>query len=145
ENGVLAFVLAIAVYLLLKVNREESRPVWLAAGMALGVAALTKANLLLFLPLALAWAWGRKMIWVGGGLILVLTPWVARTWRLAGEPILYSNGGFSLWTANHRLTFDYFPVTSIDDAAGPEWDDLTAAEQAEFNAVQDSQGIRQTH
>jgi hypothetical protein len=82
---------------------------------------------------------------VAAGVALLRTPWVIRTWRVVGEPILYSNGGFSLWTANHRLTFDYFPVTSIDDAAGPEWDDLTAAEQSEFNAIHDPQGIRQTH
>lgn len=100
------------------------------------------------MPFALAWVWwvnaGRKLAWVAAGVALLLTPWVIRTWRVVGEPILYSNGGFSLWTANHRLTFDYFPVTSIDEAAGPEWDDLTAAEQSEFNAIHDPQGIRQT-
>lgn len=154
ENSTLAFMLTGTVFLLLRSNRSTSPWTWLASGAMLAISALTKANLLLFIPLALIWmavfAPGnpvlrlRRLAWVALGVALALGPWVVRTWRLAGAPVLYSNGGFSLWTANHRLIFDYFPEQSIDAAARPEWDDLKPEEQREVLDIRDPQGIRQS-
>lgn len=154
ENATLAFVVAGTMLLLIRSNASASRWVWLCTGAMLALAVLTKANLGLFIPFALAWMaiaapdpllrW-RRVTWAGLGVLLVLGPWLVRTWRVAGEPILYSNAGFSLWTANHKLTFDYFPERSIDDASGPQWDDLSAEERHEFDAIVDRQGIQQTH
>jgi hypothetical protein len=119
----------------------------------LALSVLTKANLLLFVPFALVWmaffAPGdlalrtRRVLWVGLGVALLLGPWVVRTWRITGTPILYSNSGFSLWTSNHRLTFDYFPEQSIDEAHTPEWNDVKPEEQREFLALAGPQGIQQ--
>ncbi len=155
ENATLALIVAAAILLLIKSNASSSSWLWMGAGAILALAVLTKANLALFVPLALAWmaiaapgSWRQRwprVAWAGLGLAVVLGPWVIRTWRIAGEPILYSNGGFSLWTSNHRLTFDYFPELSIDAAAGPEWDDLSAEERREYDAIVDPQGVRQTH
>ena len=155
ETGTLAFVVAGAMYLLLRgagprpAAASQAAMLPLAAGAALGLCVLTKANLALFLLLALAWtavAFGvRRALWMALGAVLIVGPWVVRTWRITGEPILYSNAGFSLWTANHRLTFDYFPDRRIDDAQVPEWTDLTPAEQREFDAISDPHWIKQTH
>ncbi len=153
ETATLTFVVACTVLLLIWSNREQSPGAWLVAGCALGLTVLTKANLLLFVPLAIGWAfvgtgggWLRRIrpaLWLTVGAILILAPWMVRTWRIAGAPIIYSNGGFSLWTSNHRLTFDYFPQQSIDAASAPEWNDLSAADTQEYGAITDPQGIRQ--
>ena len=149
ENATLAFVVAGAIYLLLRSSRSGSMWLTVVAGATVGLTVLTKANLALFLVFALAWtavAYGaRRFLWMALGAVLIVGPWVVRTWRITGEPILYSNGGFSLWTANHRLTFDYFPERRIDDAQVPEWSDLTPAEQREFDAISDPHWIKQTH
>jgi 4-amino-4-deoxy-L-arabinose transferase-like glycosyltransferase len=149
ETATLAFVVAGTMYLLLRASRSDSAWLALVAGAATGLTLLTKANLALFLLFVLVWtavAFGvRRTLWMALGAALVVAPWVVRTWRITGEPILYSNGGFSLWTANHRLTFDYFPERRIDDANVPEWEDLTPKELAEFQAISDPNWIKQTH
>lgn len=149
ENATLAFVVAGVIYLLLRSSRSGSTWLTVVAGATVGLTVLTKANLALFLVCALAWtavAYGaRRFLWMALGAVLIVGPWVVRTWRITGEPILYSNGGFSLWTSNHRLTFDYFPERRIDDAQVPEWSDLTPAEQREFDAISDPHWIKQTH
>ena len=147
ETSTLAFVVAVSIYLLVRARDSASRWLWLAAGAALSLTVLTKANLLLFIPAALLWAAlfsagsrpqrAQRFLWMSLGVALLLGPWVIRTWRITGTPILYSNGGFALWTSNHRLTFDYFPERSIDDAHMPEWNDLTPAEQRDFNSLPD--------
>jgi 4-amino-4-deoxy-L-arabinose transferase-like glycosyltransferase len=155
ENATLAFVVSMSVLLLLRVHRSESRRVWVLTGMALGLTVLTKANLTSFVPLAVFWivfgvrgVWKRQMVralFVSLGVALLLCPWVLRTWRITGAPILYSNGGFSLWTANHRLTFDYFPELSIDAAQEPEWLDVPPADRHAMYELGDPQFIRETH
>ncbi len=147
ETSTLAFMVAVSVYLLIRAHDSASRWLWLAAGAALALTVLTKANLLLFVPAALLcialFSSGgrpqrvRRFLWASLGVVLLLGPWIIRTWRITGTPILYSNGGFALWTSNHRLTFNYFPERSIDDAHIPEWNDLTPAEQHEFNSLPD--------
>jgi 4-amino-4-deoxy-L-arabinose transferase-like glycosyltransferase len=154
ESATLTVVVAAAILLLIRASDARSTWRWLAAGAMLGLAVLTKANLALFAVLALIWGFLitpgtliRRLgpvLYAAIGLTLVMGPWVVRTWRVTGTPIIYSNGGFSLWTANHRLTFDYFPAQSIDAASLPEWHDLKPEEQREFNAISDPQGIRQT-
>lgn len=149
ESATLAFVVAGAMWLLLDGGRARRAWVLVAAGGAAGLTVLTKANLALFLVFALAWSGcmlGRRAWWVVLGAALVVGPWLARTWRITGEPIIYSNAGFSLWTANHRLTFDYFPGRRIDDAGPPEWADLSAAEQRELESLgDDPHWIKETH
>jgi 4-amino-4-deoxy-L-arabinose transferase-like glycosyltransferase len=154
ETATLTFVVACALLMLIRSNSDTSRWTHLGAGCALGLTVLTKANLLLYVPLAIGWAflaapggWPRRIrpaLWLTFGVVLTLSPWMIRTWHIAGAPMIYSKGGFSLWTSNHRLTFDYFPRLSIDAASEPEWNDMTAAERNEYDAIRDPQGIDQT-
>ena len=77
----------------------------------------------------------RRLKWAGVaalGFGLALAPWMIRTVRITGAPILYSNGGFSLWTANHALTFEYYPSRSIDLAVDPQRAALSPPERAEL-------------
>ncbi|HEY4085953.1 MAG TPA: glycosyltransferase family 39 protein [Bryobacteraceae bacterium] len=55
ENAVLAFAVGVCIWLLLRVARSNPRVPWFAAGVALALTVLTKANLALFVPLALFW------------------------------------------------------------------------------------------
>jgi 4-amino-4-deoxy-L-arabinose transferase-like glycosyltransferase len=155
ETGILALAVTASIYLLVRAHNTDSRPLWLAAGVALALTVLTKANLLLFVPAALLWLAffsagpaplrARRFAWAALGVALLLGPWVLRTWRITGTPILYSNGGFSLWTSNHRLTFDYFPERSIDEAHIPEWNDMKPEERRDFDTLPDDpHGILQT-
>ncbi len=151
ENATLAFVVALTIWLLLRVIQSESRVLWIGAGIMLALTVLTKANLALYVPLAILWVafaagkqWKMRTLCVSLGALLLLGPWVVRTWRIVGAPILYSNGGFSLWTSNHRLTFDYFPKLSIDAAQEAEWLDVPPADRHAFYEIHDPQFIRET-
>jgi 4-amino-4-deoxy-L-arabinose transferase-like glycosyltransferase len=136
ETATLTLVVAGAIYLLVRGGR--------AAGLMLALCALTKANLALFVPFALAWmfrfGW-RRVLWATCGVMLLLGPWMARTWWITGSPTLYSNGGQALWLSNHAMTFDYFPRQSIDEASNAEFNALSPSERAERDAVHDPQGI----
>lgn len=156
ENAILATVVLISSLLLLRAQREPTMARWFQAGAMVAVVVLTKANLTLYALGVLGWIAlvprvpaGRRLKWAGVtaiGFALVLAPWLIRTVRITGAPILYSNGGFSLWTANHALTFDYFPERSIDLAADPQRAALTPPEKAELAELlqTDQQGIRTT-
>ena len=86
----------------------------------------------------------RRLLWTTLGVALLLSPWVARTWYLTGSPILYSNGGFALWTAQHPRTFDYFPQQSIDEASNSELEELPPVQRQQFDPVTDPDGIRRS-
>lgn len=155
ETATLTLAVSLSLNLLLRAHRSPGRLWPLTAGAALALAVLTKANLLLFPPVALIWialfSQGnprqrtRRAAWAALGVLLLLGPWAVRTWRITGTPILYSNGGFSLWTSNHRLTFDYFPEQSIDEAHIPEWEDLSNEDKRVLAEIEnnDPQGVRQ--
>jgi hypothetical protein len=139
---------------LIEARRRDTRPMWFAAGAALALTVLTKANLLSFVPLAVLWIGItlpgappirlRRISFATFGVLLLLVPWVVRTWKVTGAPILYSNGGFSLWTSNNRLTFDYIPQLSIDAAQEAEWLDVPPADRHEMYELGDPNFIRET-
>ena len=142
ETGTLAFVVTVTVFLLVRGKT------WIITGAMLALTVLTKANLLLFIPAALLWiavtSSLRRLLWTTLGVALLLSPWVARTWYVTGSPILYSNGGFALWTAQHRRTFDYFPQQSIDEASNSELEELPPAQRQQFDPVTDPNGVRRS-
>lgn len=145
ETATLTLVVACAIWCLLRARVAQSRWLWLGAGAVAGLTVLTKANLGLFIPFALGWIWpsgGRKALCVSLGVVLIVGPWVARTWRITGSPILYSNGGEALWLSNHARTFDYFPQQSIDEASDAEFAGMPAADTNELRAMNDPHGIR---
>ncbi len=151
ENAVLTFVVTLTVLLLIRIPDSESRAHWLGGGVMLALCVLTKANLLTLVPLAILWAALalkrhrlRIALWMCAGVSMLLGPWIARTWIVTGAPILYSNGGFSLWTSNHRLTFDFFPNQSIDAAQEAEWLDVSPAQRHAVYEMHDPQFLRQT-
>jgi len=87
----------------------------LAAGAILGLFVLTRANVLLFGPVVLAWSWWvarrrkdnrpLRPIWLGfvlGGLVIV-SPVTIRNWIVAKDFVMIStNAGISMYTGNHE-------------------------------------------
>src|SRR6059036_3458268 len=58
ETGMVTFVVALSIWLLLRAARLNRRRDWFSAGLALGAIALTRASTASFIPLALVWtAW----------------------------------------------------------------------------------------
>jgi 4-amino-4-deoxy-L-arabinose transferase-like glycosyltransferase len=79
-----------------------------ACGALAGLAILVRPGLLLFLPLAAAWAFWRRQTRVAlaclAGTALILGPWTARNYGHYGRIVLVaSEGGVTFWTGNHPL------------------------------------------
>lgn len=141
ETGILTFIVTAAIYFLLRGDR------WILTGALLALTVLTKANLSLFVPAALLWLAffsPKRALWTTLGVALLLAPWVARTWHVTGTPIIYSNGGFSLYTAQHPRTFDYFPRLSIDEASIAEVLENPPGQKEACDPATDPNGIRCT-
>jgi 4-amino-4-deoxy-L-arabinose transferase-like glycosyltransferase len=127
ETSLYTFLIALAVLLLLRVRRSGSVMTAVGAGLALGAAVLTRANLApfaLFAPLWLAIAGGpgaapwRRRLWVAvlcasvGA--LTVSPWLVRSYRLTGSAGLGTQTGFFLWLGNNPYTFSHYPSENID-------------------------------
>jgi tetratricopeptide (TPR) repeat protein len=104
------------------------------AGLGLGVHAVTRANVLLFAPLAALWLFGRgvsgseprRQRWrVSGpaallpvvaltlGTLVVVLPVTVRNWRVGGEFVLVSsNGGVNLYIGNNDDAKGLFVLTT---------------------------------
>jgi 4-amino-4-deoxy-L-arabinose transferase-like glycosyltransferase len=82
-------------------------------GLAIGLAALTRSESLLLLPLlALPLAWrggGAGRVWrlaaATAATVLVLAPWVARNWSVFDRPLLSTNEGTTVAWTNCGLTY----------------------------------------
>lgn len=109
--------LPIVVLILLLSYRFLDHPT-LAAGAALGVAvglaALTRSEAVLMLPILvapLAWRVGRRRIGAAAVCVaaaaLVVAPWVVRNWvEFDRAPLLSTNAGFAVLAANCPATYD---------------------------------------
>jgi 4-amino-4-deoxy-L-arabinose transferase-like glycosyltransferase len=123
--GLLIALALLAAYRL----HDERRARWAAVlGLLIGLAALTRAESLLLLPLlGLPVAWGagsgsgsaRARLKLIGALclaaIVVVAPWTARNWNAFGQPVLVStNDGTTLGGANCDSTYHGPALGSFD-------------------------------
>jgi len=138
EGELLATTLAVfldlaAVLMLLRAADGPGWWGWLGAGLVLGLAALARPNVLLFLPCALLWiwklpnagtirrvpAWVRVLVFCSGiaGVISVVT---VRNYLAGREFILISsNAGINFYIGNNP---DYDKTVAI--RPGPDWEQL---------------------
>lgn len=108
---------------------------WLALGLVLGVAALLRQVILLFLPFLLGW-----MLWAGRRrfpwwqvllpllpFLLLILPWTVRNYLVFGRFVLLNtNAGVSFFWSNHPIYETHFiPVLPPD---GPSYADLIPPE-----------------
>jgi 4-amino-4-deoxy-L-arabinose transferase-like glycosyltransferase len=124
DTSLLNMLVALAVWLLLRLRHTSSINLALGAGLALACAALTSARVALLIPAALAWitiAGGdtrrlrvRHTLLVAATVVLLVGGWMTRNWYKVGAPVLTTESGLSLWLGNNEWTFTYFPRESID-------------------------------
>jgi hypothetical protein len=117
------------------------------AGLTLGIAVLTRANLAPFALFAPMWlavpAQGqalprRQGLWAAlicmAVLALTVSPWLVRSFRYAGSVTLSTQNSFFLWMGNNPYTFSYYPYESIDRSQRAAFEALTPQEIAQIRA-----------
>lgn len=110
------FFFTLALYLVWRIRDEPRQGHFLGLGVALGLAALGRTNIVLVVPLfALFTCLGgprrirwRGLLFLGGGFLLTLSPWLIRNQLVAGSPL------FSLHT--------YFLLPAGNIVGGDKWD-----------------------
>jgi 4-amino-4-deoxy-L-arabinose transferase-like glycosyltransferase len=148
ETSLYTFLTALAVLLLMQIRRKGSAAMAVCAGLTLGAAVLTRANLAPFAVVAPLWlivprgskaiGW-RRGVWTcllcTGAMALTVSPWLARSYWLTGSPTLSTEGGFSLWEANNPFTFSHYPIESIDRSEEVAFAALSPEDRAEIQAL----------
>ena len=154
ETSLYTFLIALAVLLLLRVRRSGSVLTATGAGLALGAAVLTRANLApfaLFAPLWLALAGGshaapwrsrlRVAVICAGVGMLTVAPWLVRAHQLTGSVTLSTQNGFFLWLGNNPYTFSQYPQESIDRSQAAALAALNSQEKSELEAHQHNEAL----
>ncbi|OHE78616.1 MAG: hypothetical protein A2107_11160, partial [Verrucomicrobia bacterium GWF2_62_7] len=106
-----AFCLSVAVYLLTRLGAEATTRWAVFAGLALGVAALSRSVALLLIPaaalvplLAVGVTWRRRLglcLVLGLMAVVAIAPWTIRNWVVFGRFVPVSMGsGATLWRGN---------------------------------------------
>lgn len=105
--------MACVVFLFFKALRDKKLILFILTGLALGVASLTRNSaILLWIPMFVYTLFARKgkgmktffyLVALGGVMILTITPWVIRNYKVHGNLLITStNGGYSLWLAGAK-------------------------------------------
>jgi len=154
ENSLHTFLTALAVLLLLYVRRSGSVFTAAAAGLSLGAAVLTRANLApfaLIAPLWLGLAGGSQALpWRGRIRVaivcasvgmLTVAPWLMRVYQFTGSVTLSTQSGFFLWLGNNPYTFSRYPQESIDHSQAVALAALSAQERGELEARQHNEAL----
>jgi 4-amino-4-deoxy-L-arabinose transferase-like glycosyltransferase len=111
ETSLSALLLALTIWLCLRMEELDGWPAWFAFGLLWGVIALNGTSLLAFLPAAGLWAWYRrsthgKKSFAGVALasmvfFAVITPWLIRNYETFGKFIfIRDNFGAELRLGN---------------------------------------------
>jgi hypothetical protein len=104
----LTLVLTLYTLALLRFLKQPSGFGALVCGLTIGISALTKGIALIFLPLTLLivifvfrkWAL-NWILTISFGALLLVGPWIWRTWRLSGAILpIHSNGGYNFYLGN---------------------------------------------
>jgi 4-amino-4-deoxy-L-arabinose transferase-like glycosyltransferase len=148
ETSLYTFLTVLSVLLLMRVRRNGSRSRAACAGLTLGAAVLTRANLAPFAVLAPLWLivppgsnavlWQRGFwpcLFCAGAMALTVSPWLARSYWVTGSPTLSTESGYSLWEANNPYTFSHYPIESIDVSRDVASGALSPEDRAEIEAL----------
>ncbi|HUQ13746.1 MAG TPA: glycosyltransferase family 39 protein, partial [Novosphingobium sp.] len=142
ETGLFTFLTALGVWLAVRARARGSARIAAAAGLALGLAVLTRATIAPFVPVAAAWLafvprrrGGGQ--WIAAGTLLAvaaltLTPWLAYSQQVTGRASLGTEFGAALFGGNNDRTFSHYPAGSIDASRGEAFAALSADDDAEL-------------
>ena len=125
DTDILSALVLLLIHSTLKAKGPH-RLIWAAvAGILAGLAVLTRAMVILFVPFVLLW-WVRRHGKEGLKLsivfvsvfVLCLLPWMARNALVFDRlTITESMAGLNLWNGNNPLTFQVYPQHSLDSLA----------------------------
>ena len=155
ETSLYTFLTALAVLLLMRVRRNGSAAMAVCAGLTLGAAVLTRANLAAFAVLAPFSLVVRPesgaiptqgRLWTcllcAGAMALTVSPWLARSYWLTGSATLSTESGFFLWLGNNAYTFSHYPYESIDRSQDVALAALSIHEKAEVDALAGNKSVQ---
>jgi 4-amino-4-deoxy-L-arabinose transferase-like glycosyltransferase len=138
---------ALLVVLVPRASRGRG-PQLVSLGIVIGLAALTRGQALLLLPLALlAWRvemrrWRPAIAWVMLAALataVVIAPWVARNQRELGSPVIIAtNLGPNVWIGNHADATGRMRIPESEPPL-PDRGDMT---QPEFEVAADRLALR---
>jgi dolichyl-phosphate-mannose-protein mannosyltransferase len=150
ETGMVTFLAALSIWLLLRAGALNRNRDWFLAGLALGLTALTRVSVAPIIGIGLLWCvvWGASDNFAGRlekslclllAVILTVGPWLVRTYHLTGALVLNSQTGVALWTANNPATFSRYPAESIDRSRDQAWLKMAEADRAELERLADNE------
>lgn len=120
---------------------------WPAAlgGLLMGLDTMTRATIVPFAAFVTLWLIFRKrtveaLIYT---LLLAATisPWIWRSYRLTGSPVLSTETGMQLWTGNNGFLFTHYPQESSDISKQEALDALTEQDKRELGQVADNEAL----
>lgn len=124
---ILILVNTLLVYLLVKAYMRGKPTDWALAGIALGISAWGKSNILVLVPLLLALNWlqpqGKKArysaLWLLAAVILTIAPITARNMIVGGFAPVTGNFGVNLYTGNNpKATGTFMPLNELIPSSG---------------------------
>lgn len=126
-----ALLIGAVVLTLLWLRKSFSAYVAFLAGVTQGAAILQRGSMILFLPFGLASLWWylprtRRFLFQGTvyvfGVLLVITPWLARNYSIYGTVLLTTTSAESFWRGNepHSYGSSFLPSGQTVLHAAPE-------------------------
>lgn len=147
ETGLFTFLSALAMLLLVIVQRRRSLGTAVGAGFVLGLAILTRATLMPFALFAIGWllmadAPGhdlrRRTLTAAlccAALVATLSPWLMRAHALTGRYTLGTEFGAAVFIGNNDATFSAYPARSMDRSRDIAMTTLSPADRATIKAL----------
>lgn len=140
----LTLLFLIFIYLLIQAELKFSSPLFFWAGVVMGLAALTRPNILIFYPLyliSLIFKYRRKsikkLLWLTLGLILLIFPITLRNYAVGNDLVLIaSQGGVIFYIGNNENSDG---KSAVIPEVGDDWDEVSLAERAVGHTLKPSQ------
>jgi 4-amino-4-deoxy-L-arabinose transferase-like glycosyltransferase len=136
ETSLFTLLTLIAVLLALRVARNGGLRAALFCGLVLGLDVLTRSPIAPFAALVPIWLVTRRRVapalLCAMMLVVTVSPWLIRNYRLTGEPVLTTEAGFELGNGNNPMLFDYYPMQSVDVSIAANQDALSTQDQRQL-------------
>ncbi|MDI6752458.1 MAG: tetratricopeptide repeat protein, partial [bacterium] len=131
-ESLVTFLNTLSIFLLLRVENKPSYKNITLAGITIGLSALARANILLFIPFILLWMLFNsklktqnskllKFAFLSLIILLTISPATIRNWLVSGKFVLIStNGPVNLWIGNNPYAEGWFayPPLEYSDKVG---------------------------
>jgi 4-amino-4-deoxy-L-arabinose transferase-like glycosyltransferase len=139
ETALFTLLTLVTVILAQRIARTGALAPAAICGLLLGLDVLTRAPIALFALIVPIWLISKKRAVPAllCTLLLALTifPWLWRSYKLTGEPMLTTESGLELWNGNNDILFRYYPRESVDVSIVAHLGALTAQDWQELSQL----------